>query len=380
MLYANGPLWRAQKKLAAPSFGKANLFNPETLSDFEETFRHTAMKRLNRLHGIQQESGSKVTEVELEPEINVIMLEMLVNNFFGGEVSEDDLWDKYVPSLKLLIDHMVNDTIKAHWAKPFAIFSKQNQAIKQAAIDFEELTDIALSGRVSGRGMWNRFKSDVPDELLRSNIRVFLAGAMEATSSFTGWTLSHLARSPKWQDKVYEEVKSIDVYEPDSLKNAETLNLVMEETLRLTPSLYFLPRKSTVDTWIDTTDNRRIFIPKDTHVLLDVWHANRCDAFWGESVSGYAAEEFAPERWEQLALKDRAAKDLLHFGFGFGPRTCPGVSLGRLEVALAVGAFVKLFKFTAVTDSVGAYAGVSTKPDDGVTVNLELREPYARTN
>ncbi|MEE9336394.1 MAG: hypothetical protein V3U65_20090 [Granulosicoccaceae bacterium] len=41
-----------------------------------------------------------------------------------------------------------------------------------------------------------------------------------------------------------------------------------------------------------------------------------------------------------------------------------------------MSAFVKLFKFKAVTDSVGAYAGVSTKPDDGVLVGLELRDEY----
>jgi len=374
MLYANGPLWRAQKKLAAPSFGRANLFKPETLSEFEGTFRHTAMRRLNRLHGIQKESGSKITRVELEPEINVIMLEMLVNNFFGGNVSEDELWDKYVPSLKLLIDQMVNDTIEAHWLRPFRVFKKQDPILKAAQQDFEELTDIALSGRATGAGMWSRFRSDAPDELLRSNIRVFLAGAMEATSSFTAWTLSHLARAPEWQEKVFHEVKAIDVYEPDSLKQAATLDLVMEETLRLTPSLYFLPRRSTVDTWVETTDDRKLFIPKDTHVLLDVWHANRCDDFWGTEISGYPACDFAPERWHTLAGKNYSAKDLQHFGFGFGPRTCPGVSLGRLEVALAVGAFVKLFKFTAVLETVSAQAGVSTKPADGVLVDLELRE------
>ncbi len=376
MLYANGPLWRAQKKLAAPSFGRSNLFQPETLGEFEQTFRHTAMQRLKRLHGIQSESGEAVTRVELEPEINVVMLEMLVNNFFGGKVSEDDLWDKYVPSLRLLIDHMVNDTIEAHWLRPFKVFRKSSERLMAAQKDFEQLTDIALAGRQTGAGMWARFKSDAPDEALRSNIRVFLAGAMEATSSLTAWTLSHLARSPEWQENVYKEVYAIDVYEPESLKNATVLHQVLEETLRLTPSLYFLPRKSTVDTWIDTTDERKLFMPKDTHVLLDVWHANRCEDFWGKAVSGYRADIFAPERWDVLKDKDYSAKNLQHFGFGFGPRTCPGVSLGRLEVALAVGAFVKLFKFKAVNDSVGAYAGVSTKPDDGVLVDLELRDEF----
>jgi len=146
--------------------------------------------------------------------------------------------------------------------------------------------------------------------------------------------------------------------------------------LRLTPSLYFLPRKSTVDTWIETSDGRSLFMAKNTHVVLDVWHANRCEDFWGVEVSGYPADKFAPHRWDVLKDKDYSAKNLQHFGFGFGPRTCPGVSLGRLEVALAVGAFIKLFKFNAVSETPGVYAGVSTKPNDGVVVDLELRDEY----
>lgn len=108
-------------------------------------------------------------------------------------------------------------------------------------------------------------------------------------------------------------------------------------------------------------------------MVLDVWHANRCEDFWGEAVTGYPAQTFAPERWEVLARQGRSPKEILHFGFGYGPRVCPGKFLGLLEVGLVVGAFVKLFKFTAVNDHSEPKAGVSTKPADGVLVELEMR-------
>ena len=165
----------------------------------------------------------------------------------------------------------------------------------------------------------------------------------------------------------------MDVYDPENLKQAVTLNRVLEETVRLTPSLYFLPRWTTVDTWIDTADGRKMFIPRRTHVVLDVWHANRCEDFWGTALTGYPAEAFAPDRWDILARQGRSAKDILHFGFGHGPRVCPGKYLGLLEVGLVVGAFVKIFRCTAVTAETRARAGVSTKPADGVLVDLELR-------
>jgi cytochrome P450 len=35
LLYANGPLWRHQKRLAAPSFSHSSLFQPEKFHEFE---------------------------------------------------------------------------------------------------------------------------------------------------------------------------------------------------------------------------------------------------------------------------------------------------------------------------------------------------------
>lgn len=373
LLYANGPLWRRQKKLAAPSFSRSNLFQPEKFHEFERTFRATVAERLELLRARQQETGERVTRIALEPEIGVVMLEMLVNNFFGGTVSYEELRDRFIPALIGLIDHMVTDTVGRRLRAPLRLFGSRNAWLKAAQADFEELTDIALAGRADGLGLWSQFKSDATDDALRSNIRVFLAGALEATTSFASWALTHLSRAPDIQDRIHEEVKGIDVYDPENLAQAATLNRALEETLRLTPSLYFLPRRATVDTWIETVEGRKMFIPRGTHVVLDVWHANRCEDFWGEAQTGYPAEAFAPERWAAFARKGLSKKDVLHFGFGYGPRVCPGKFLGLLEVGLVVGAFVKIFKFTGVNDQVDPKAGVSTKPADGVLVDLELR-------
>jgi cytochrome P450 len=373
LLYANGPLWRRQKQLAAPGFSRSNLFQPEKFHGFEQTFRNTVIQRLALLRARQQATGQRITRVELEPEIAVVMLEMLVNNFFGGSVSWDELRERYVPALTLCIDHMVRDTVGRRLRTPFDVMTGRRRSVERARADFEALTSIALAGRREGLGLWAEFRSDASDDALRSNIRVFLAGALEATTSFASWAIAHLARAPELQERVFEEVKNVDAYDPENLQQALMLNRVLEETLRLTPSLYFLPRRATVDTWIETADGRKMFIPRRTHVVLAVWHANRCEDFWGEELTGYAADAFAPDRWDVLARQGRSAKDILHFGFGYGPRVCPGKFLGLLEVALVVGAFVKLFRFTAVNAVAEARAGVSTKPADGVLVELEVR-------
>jgi cytochrome P450 len=380
LLYANGAVWKRQKKLAAGPFGKTTLFQPEQFHEFAKTFRQTVRDRLDVLEQQLAGAGSRLT-IQVEPEIKAVMLEMLANNFFGAEIPYAEIREVYVPSLDHVIAHIVRDTVINKLGIPITWWPSLTPGIsetKRAFARFEELTDRVLKPRRSGAGMWRQFHSDAPDGALRSNLKVFLAGALEATTSYAAWAISHLARDAECQEKVYEEIRHVEAYTPEELAAATYFGCVLEETLRLTPSLYFLPRRASVDTWVETADGQRLRIPRGTHILLDVWHANRHEDHWGVSVSGYPAEEFVPERWEALRSQGRASKEILHFGFGHGPRVCPGKHLGQLEVGLTVGAFAQLFRFHAVERENPARAGVSTKPADGVLVELQLREPRRR--
>lgn len=376
LLYANGAIWRRQRKLAASPFGKTTLFQPEQFREFEETFRITVRERIDALRAHFKAAGESEIRIQLEPEIKVVMMEMLANNFFGADISYQDLRDKYVPAIERIIDSIVTDTVKNRLGIPLKLLPPLTKKMAQSRTDykaFEELTDLVLAGRPDAKGLWRQFKSDSPDSAIRSNVKVFLAGALEATTSYATWAISHLARNSEVQEKLFQEIADVDDYTPDNLKQAKYFNDVLNETLRLTPSLYFLPRRAAANTWIETSDGRTMSIPAGTHILLDVWHANRHEDHWGIDATGYPAGEFVPERWANLA--DRPSKDVLHFGFGHGPRVCPGQHLGQLEVGLVVGAIVKTFRFRAVEPENEARAGVSTKPLDGTLVDLSLRQP-----
>lgn len=377
LLYANGELWKRQKRLATPPFARTTLFQPEKFHEFEGTFRRTVAHRLERVRARIAESGAPL-RVELEPEIKAIMLEMLVNNFFGASVAYEQIRDRFVPALDSVIAHIVRDTVLSRVGVPLAMLpgwvSAEVRLARRSMAAFEELTDVVIAARREGRGLWGQFKSDAPDEALRSNIRVFLAGALEATTSYASWAISHLARDAELQERVHEEVKDVDDYSPEALARASLLGRVLDETLRLTPSLYFHPRRATVETTVTTSAGDTLVVPAGTHILLDVWHANRHEDHWGVGVTGFAASEFAPDRWLRVQEQGRNSGDLLHFGFGHGPRFCPGKSLGQLEVALVVAGCVRLFRFAAASREIAARAGVSTKPADGVLVDLWPRQ------
>ncbi|MGH7243311.1 MAG: cytochrome P450 [Phycisphaerales bacterium] len=379
LLYANGAVWRAQKQMAAPPFSRSTLYQPEVFDGFATTFRNVAVQRLELVRTQIRESGADSLSVQLEPEIKAVMLEMLINSFFGAEISQEDLRNRDVPALDQFIDNIVRDTVMTKVGCPLHKLPRWLGRVggaakaRDAAETFENLTSSAIEPRKRGGGMWKQFKSDVADDSLRGNIRVFLAGALEATTSYACWALAHLARDSVAQERLYQEVRDIEDYNPETLAKLEYLGCVLNETLRLTPALYFHPRQATVDTLVRTDSGGELHIPAGTHILLDVWHANRHEDHWGVGVTGHAAEKFAPERWLGKQAGDQGTREWLHFGFGHGPRFCPGKNLGQMEVALVVGAVIKLFELRASKPENPARAGVSTKPADGVTVDLKVR-------
>lgn len=83
LLFSNGPLWRRQRKVSASPFGKTALFQVDVFCEFEDTFRSTVRQRLMALRQHLSETGLPQLQIAVEPEIKALMLEMLVECFFG---------------------------------------------------------------------------------------------------------------------------------------------------------------------------------------------------------------------------------------------------------------------------------------------------------
>jgi hypothetical protein len=88
---------------------------------------------------------------------------------------------------------------------------------------FEKLTNITRAGRAEGLGLWEKFESTAPDKALRSNIRVFLAGAMEATNSFAGGTISRFFHRPQWLENIYKKVRDMNTASLIATRTRQTL-------------------------------------------------------------------------------------------------------------------------------------------------------------
>jgi cytochrome P450 len=161
---------------------------------------------------------------------------------------------------------------------------------------------------------------------------------------------------------------------PEARERSVYLQQVLAESLRLNNALYFLPRVALRDTTVSTSHGT-ITIPADTHIVLATYHANRCERHWGVEATGYPATAFAPDRWDakNMEARGRSSKDNLHFGFGHGPRVCIGKHFSEAEAFVCMVLFLRRFQFRAVHATTDADSGVSTRPRDGVDLELSLR-------
>ncbi|HKA06568.1 MAG TPA: cytochrome P450 [Gemmataceae bacterium] len=377
LLYSQGEVWRKHKGAVVRPLGTIAVQTEEVFHDLEKTIRKAVEPQLEDLVQKVRRSPTHSQRMRLEPDIQAVMLNVLVNVLFGAAIAHEQLRTKYLPAIRNVIAYILIDTIANQLRMPVcrlpAIFWQHAQ-LKRDRRTFEELVDRVIRTRDDGAGFWPLLTAAGTETTIRSNVRVFLAGALEATSSYISWTLSNLARDPVAQERAYQEATSFTEITPEARERSVYLQHVLAESLRLNNALYFLPRVALRDTTV-TTSHGTLTIPADTHIVLATYHANRCERHWGVEATGYPATAFAPDRWDAKNMEScgRSSKDNLHFGFGHGPRVCIGKHFSEAEAFVCMVLFLRRFRFRAVYPTTDADSGVSTRPRDGVDLELSLR-------
>lgn len=376
LLYSQGDIWRQHRAAAARPFGATAMLTPETFRHMEQAIRRAVEPQLDEFIERARLTPQRAQRMQLEPDIKAVMLNVLVNVLFGSDVPHEELRTRYLPAIERVIRYILVDTVANPLGLPafrLPSFSRRHAQLKEDRATLEDLVDRVLATRSEGAGFWPLLTADGPPEAVRSNVRVFLAGALEATASYISWTLVNLARHPEAQARARAEALTHADLGPEARESAVYLQHVLAESLRLNNALYFLPRVALRDATVETARGS-LTIPAETHLVLATYHANRCERHWGVAATGYPATAFAPERWdpENMARHARSPKDNTHFGFGHGPRVCIGRSFSEAEAFICLTLFLRRFEFTAQGPGVAASSGVSTRPADGVVLDLRL--------
>ena len=223
-----------------------------------------------------------------------------------------------------------------------------------------DLLDVLIAARddESGRGMTDR---QLRDEVLT----VFVAGH-ETTAVTLTWALALVARRPDVMARLHAEADALadDVPGLSDIPKLTYTRQVIDETLRMFPAVWALPRTVARD---DVMDGYAI--PAGAIAMGLAHELHRQPDLWPDP------ERFDPERFTPAAAQGRHKH--AYMPFGAGHRVCIGIHFALLELVVALAAIARSYRWRLLTDEVPS-VGVSTlRPAAPVPLMLEARRAGA---
>lgn len=177
------------------------------------------------------------------------------------------------------------------------------------------------------------------------SLNILLAGR-DTTAGLLSFTFFELARHPEVFKKLKEDIyrnfgkgddARISEITFESLKKCEYLKWVLNEVLRLYPSVPVNFRVATKRTTLPRgggpDGSKPIYVGKGTSVAYSVYATHRMEEFYGKD-----AEEFKPERWA-----DSRKLGWAYVPFNGGPRICLGQQFALTEASYVVTRLLQMF-------------------------------------
>ncbi|KAJ7872703.1 cytochrome P450 [Mycena leptocephala] len=301
----------------------------------------------------------------------------------------------YVPVLRIVPFPGRKVAANAHTA----VFSIANQIMSEskAAIQAESEGEKALDSKKDLLSILLKANLDtsLPESQRLSDVEVvaqipaFLSAGYETTSNATSWALHALSLNPAVQTKLREEIFTISTENPtmDVLNSLPYLESVVREVMRVHAPVSFLERIAMQDDvlplsqpYIDKTGKAHdsLLIPKGQIIHLPLSGLNVDKEIWGDD-----AEEFRPERWENVPSAASGIPTVWAnlFTFGAGPTNCIGFRFSLTEIKALLFTLLRAFEFEPAVPKGGTGPTASplqgpivlTKPEKGTQLPLILK-------
>lgn len=179
-------------------------------------------------------------------------------------------------------------------------------------------------------------------EEIKDEISSMIAAGGDTTSHNLSFTIILLAMFPEIQDKVYQEILSIEeINEGDGFGlNMEACSKmtytekVLKESLRLFPSAPIIARQCTGNVKLKTKD---IVVPKGVNIVIAISVMHRDKEFWGEN-----ADKFDPENFSKENVAKRHPNCFV--AFSGGQRNCVGTKFTILSMKTILYKLLKAYR------------------------------------
>jgi len=187
------------------------------------------------------------------------------------------------------------------------------------------------------------------------NALLILFAGHDTTGHAMTWLLFELARHPKCQKELQDEVDrffaELGAKDPEytDLSRLRFLDRCITETLRLWPSV---PngtfRQLQFDDEITGRDGKRVTIPRGSIMNLVNWSKQRNPDFWGEDSGIFNPHrDFLPEELTHVGCEGAARNPQSYrfSPFAPAPRSCLGRNFAQMEMRLIIAYLLRSYTF-----------------------------------
>ncbi|KAK1943883.1 Cytochrome P450 86A7 [Phytophthora citrophthora] len=358
-----GASWCLQRKVSAKVFTTANfrIFTEQSFARYAEEVLATAQKEANQSAG-----GTFCCDMQ---RISAnFTLQSIFDVAFGLPLSEIMGGEDFNHQMDFINEHCAQRMFTKQHYKLFRWVMPSERELRQCVRSIHGLADTILLRRLEEPEEQVNARSDLLSlfickarelarndqevahgehaassllglETLRSIILTFIVAGRDTTSACITYSLYAVARDPRVQKRIVEELNSLKPetgssvapFTLEDVKNMKYLDAVVYEALRLYPSVPYNIKVAVDDDYFpDGT-----FVPAGAEIVYSPWCMGRNEAFWGVN-----SLEFRPERWLEMDKRPSAYEFPV---FQAGPRMCLGMNMAVLEAKLFVATTLRRF-------------------------------------
>ena len=351
LITSTGKHWKQQRKLLTPAF------HFKILENFIKVFENQSKILLDKLEECNQQ------EVDIFSFIRLLTLDVICEATMKTSVNAQiNSSSKYVNSVKEMTRIIFARAISSFKYSNFLFqftsdYQKEKNALKvlhsfsdtviktrRAELTEQNLSmiiekdtkkmsflDILLQSLVDGEPL--------SDRSIRDEVDTFMFAGQDTVSSALSFTLYSLAKYQDIQDKVMQELLSIDIGNKqltyNDLQEMRYLEQVIKETLRLYPPAPYFGRTLSEDVNFDGH-----VLPKNLSIVLFNYALHRQESLFPDP------EKFDPDRFSVENCRVRSIYS--YVPFSAGPRNCIGQKFAMLEIKHVVSTILKHYKLLPV--------------------------------
>jgi cytochrome P450 len=371
LVTSEGQFWRGQRKLVQPAFHRRRL----------DALFAMMVDRVTdcvaRLALVAAGNGA----VDVAPMLSQLTLDIISRAMFSSDVQGAAVdVSRHIAALNAYALRMLRRPwlflLPRRFPTPFnygqylslkslnAIVHGIIQARRRQPEAHDDLLSMLLSAceEGTGRGM--------TDEQLRDEVMTVFVAGHETTANAMSWLLYLVSQHPEIEEQLLAEIDGRwpeGGLTPENLGAFSYVRQVIEESLRLYPTIWSIGRRCTAEDELGG-----YHIPEGMNVVVPIFHFHWSDRFWPQS------QKFDPSRFSPA--RRPPPEPLIYFPFGAGPRNCVGNQFALQELMILTVLFLRHYQFRLQPGfTVEPDPLITLRPKRGMPMTLGARQPLSRS-